>query len=1505
MPTRSNWKNAAYPHEVKDDNITAKNATIAGLESTDIRVSNIEGTGYLESKKDMAESTGNYYGSSEYAGLTISAEAISYTGGTQLPDLTISGGTILEQYIQPMSFANSFDNAEEVHGVVGYAAQREKGVSDSSSNISAFGLFGAPGENVVLTVSELDGGMYNYLKGSNQGELATGKTGIFIDPSNRVFMGVNGKELYPGGLDLLVKGSDTAQLYVKGDIIVDGSGVQVEKYLVDDMFIGSSVAIMGNQLSSNGMINDISLAVPNLENYLTHYEQENGNQGYLFVANTTKLFADLNVSGGVTVGSGNNLDNSGQWINGIETLQINTPFVDDNPNHLCAGFTSNVYKDGIESKDNLACKLQHAIYDGKDSALLLEHSYKDPSGGQTQGTLIFLKTTEGAETVSGDVLGAIQFRGVRDINDGISGAEPEYHQFSSASIQSRQFDTSKNNLIMKGHTIGLKANSDSGIDEIVYGQVSSGDGAALAVIETNASKSRYYALLDSNDWAIPTAGYVQRTNFWDISAAAPDTLELNVTVNPDVKNVDVVGTFSCQNILCPQLEVPAHFKTICHEEALGIWPFIYYAEVDCHTVEVPGKVYIPITDFSANVFFRGQMNALYYTSDVSMTNNAFGICPYDNGSAGMTIMSRRASQANGPVSSTIWFGNAIGSNNDDTTTIQIGSIEGEMEATQSVGNMRFYGSDENGNLVNFLSYIGGTPNELDISAGDVSITLPTGGLITKSTFTQATDPSNSLVDLSYVSSAITQAVSNAWTISSGAPTIYEYSDPSANNWVDGTASMSYVRDRIKTFDPSYAVVIEYEPNVSGQSLNNPCSLENAGLIVKPKLDHNNDGAISILGKRNFATLADEPNYTSQILLGNHDNGQHGGAPGAWYLGAIRCGVTDHAYNNKASNVGNIQLCGSHNGRELVPFIEYIGEGNRIDISATSVDIDAGDVSITLPTGGVITKSTFTQPTDPSNSLVDLSYVSSAIAQAASNAWTISSGAPTIYEYSDPSANNWVDGTASMSYVRDRIKTFDPSYAVVIEYEPNVSGQSLNNPCSLENAGLIVKPKLDHNNDGAISIVGRRNFATLADEPNYTAQILLGNRDNGQHGGASGAWYLGAIRCGVTDHAYNNKTSNVGNIQLCGSYNGRELVPFMEYIGEENRIDISATSVDINRKDGTDSILSINDFTDIPSSSFAHNSEGTASRAILSLKRSNGQDPSSNPTGPIAEINFEGYANGLSGGPGISPAASIKCYNAGEAQDPNGDWVEPTSQGQNGFLTINAYDNSGNSDRDAIQLDNEARVYINARKPTYTTKSDGGVTGVEIYSPSTQQFRNITQPHWGGYTPNLTCYSNTDLSYSYGVIAAEGGYLTGVYATDSSPDYFMADVSFVKHHTSTNGSNWDVSTNNTTLVLKSSSITVVEAPSFNATSDVAKKENIQTISGALESINELRGVTYNLKADEANKTHHGVIAQELEEIFPDMVAGEEGSKSVAYMEIIGVLVEAVKDLKKRVEELESK
>jgi len=100
--------------------------------------------------------------------------------------------------------------------------------------------------------------------------------------------------------------------------------------------------------------------------------------------------------------------------------------------------------------------------------------------------------------------------------------------------------------------------------------------------------------------------------------------------------------------------------------------------------------------------------------------------------------------------------------------------------------------------------------------------------------------------------------------------------------------------------------------------------------------------------------------------------------------------------------------------------------------------------------------------------------------------------------------------------------------------------------------------------------------------------------------------------------------------------------------------------------------------------------------------------------------------------------------------------------------------------------------------------------------------------------------------------------------------------------------------------------VSTANSFNALSDASLKENVMTISGALESVGQLRGVQYNFISDASAVAHRGVIAQELEEVYPEMVGTVPGSekKSVAYMELIGVLIEAVKELSGKVSTLET-
>jgi hypothetical protein len=95
------------------------------------------------------------------------------------------------------------------------------------------------------------------------------------------------------------------------------------------------------------------------------------------------------------------------------------------------------------------------------------------------------------------------------------------------------------------------------------------------------------------------------------------------------------------------------------------------------------------------------------------------------------------------------------------------------------------------------------------------------------------------------------------------------------------------------------------------------------------------------------------------------------------------------------------------------------------------------------------------------------------------------------------------------------------------------------------------------------------------------------------------------------------------------------------------------------------------------------------------------------------------------------------------------------------------------------------------------------------------------------------------------------------------------------------------------------------------SDERLKENIEVVSDAVNKVKQIRGVTFNYKAD--GKASAGVIAQEVEKILPQAVSetvlmkvddGQE-YKVVQYDALHAVLIEAVKELTARVEALESK
>lgn len=153
--------------------------------------------------------------------------------------------------------------------------------------------------------------------------------------------------------------------------------------------------------------------------------------------------------------------------------------------------------------------------------------------------------------------------------------------------------------------------------------------------------------------------------------------------------------------------------------------------------------------------------------------------------------------------------------------------------------------------------------------------------------------------------------------------------------------------------------------------------------------------------------------------------------------------------------------------------------------------------------------------------------------------------------------------------------------------------------------------------------------------------------------------------------------------------------------------------------------------------------------------------------------------------------------------------------------------------------------------------------------------------------------------------------TSVYHTS---DNLFATVSTVNRTTS---KSWGVKYNSLERFYVTGNGSVY-AYSYENLSDKSFKENIRVVPNALDKVLQLRGVLFNFKKEELKeskdtltqipfsqpKTELGFIAQEVETILPEVVNTlPDGRKTVAYANIVALLVEAFKEQETRIIQLE--
>lgn len=108
---------------------------------------------------------------------------------------------------------------------------------------------------------------------------------------------------------------------------------------------------------------------------------------------------------------------------------------------------------------------------------------------------------------------------------------------------------------------------------------------------------------------------------------------------------------------------------------------------------------------------------------------------------------------------------------------------------------------------------------------------------------------------------------------------------------------------------------------------------------------------------------------------------------------------------------------------------------------------------------------------------------------------------------------------------------------------------------------------------------------------------------------------------------------------------------------------------------------------------------------------------------------------------------------------------------------------------------------------------------------------------------------------------------------------------------------------TAMIYSDTSGNFTATANISAYSDARLKTNVRTIDDALTLVEKLRGVYYERIDSGAESL--GVIAQEIQKIFPQAVHDNNGILAVSYGNLVGPLIEAVKELSARVKELEAR
>ena len=265
------------------------------------------------------------------------------------------------------------------------------------------------------------------------------------------------------------------------------------------------------------------------------------------------------------------------------------------------------------------------------------------------------------------------------------------------------------------------------------------------------------------------------------------------------------------------------------------------------------------------------------------------------------------------------------------------------------------------------------------------------------------------------------------------------------------------------------------------------------------------------------------------------------------------------------------------------------------------------------------------------------------------------------------------------------------------------------------------------------------------------------------------------------------------------------------------------------------------------------------------------------------IVLRGTSGEFSAGIITADGSGLSAINASNISSGTIDNARTTAATANGASTIVLRDANGSF----------AGNVITGTTGTFTSVSGNGVALTAI-NASNISSGTVATARLGTGTANASTFLRGDQTYAT--------VTSGITLTD---DTTSNATRYVLLTSATSGTITTANVSSSKLTYNPSTGNLV-ATIHHSSSDERLKTDIQPIPDALIKISQINGVTY-LRTDTPETVRHtGVIAQEVEAVLPEVVAiGLDGYKVVAYGNMIGLLVEAIKELKTEVDALKGK